>query len=318
VTITVILCTYNRCETLPNALDSIAASTVPSSYEWEVLVVDNNSTDRTGEVVRDFCRRYPGRFRYVWEPRQGLSYARNAGIRESRGDVLAFMDDDVTVDPEWLFNLTSSLHNGEFAGAGGRIIPVWEDQPPTWLSTEEPHALAPFAAFDLGSEADRLSVPPLGANMAFRKEVFEKYGGFRTDLGRCADNLLCNEDTEFGRRLLIRGEHLRYEAAAVMNHPVYENRLQKKYLLAWWFDKGRADIRELGVPPTTAWFFCGVPLYLVRRLVAWTLRWMVAISPARKFSCKLGVWNIAGGILECYRQSSRSGPETGARAAEEA
>ena len=316
--ITVILCTYNRCSTLSSALDSVAASTVPSSHEWEVLVVDNNSTDQTREVVQDFCRRYPGRFRYLWEPQQGLSHARNAGIRESRGDVLAFMDDDVTVGPEWLYNLTSSLHSGPWAGAGGRIIPVWEDQPPTWLSTKEPHALAPFVAFDLGSEAGRLSVPPLGANMAFRKEMFEKYGGFRTDLGRCADNLLCNEDTEFGRRLLVRGEQLRYEPSAVMHHPVYENRLQKKYLLAWWFGKGRADIKELGAPATTKWFFCGVPLYLFRRLIAWTLRWMVARSPARRFSCKLGVWNIAGGILECYQQGSRSSRESRARAAKEA
>ncbi len=305
MSITVILCTYNRCETLPHALSSIAVSAVPPSFEWEVLVVDNNSSDQTHEVVQDFCRRYPGRFRYLLEPRQGLSNARNAGIREARGDVLAFVDDDVTVGPEWLLNLTASLHSREWAGAGGRIIPVWGDEAPSWLSTEEPHALAPFVAFDLGSDAGRLGIPPLGANMAFRKEVFDKYGGFRTDLGRCGDSLLSNEDTEFGRRLLVAGERLRYEPSAVMHHPVYKNRLQKKYLLAWWFGKGRADIKELGVPLETKWFLVGIPLYLLRRLAAWTLRWIVAISPSKKFSCKLSVWNIAGGILECYQQPPR-------------
>ena len=116
--ITVILCTYNRCTILAKALNSVAASRLPESIEWEVLVVDNNSSDRTREVVEDYCRRFPGRFRYLFEPQQGLSYARNAGIREGRGYVLAFMDDDVTVEPEWLQNLTACLQDGEWAGAG--------------------------------------------------------------------------------------------------------------------------------------------------------------------------------------------------------
>jgi glucosyl-dolichyl phosphate glucuronosyltransferase len=306
VLITLILCTYNRWRTLTNALNSVAASTLPTSFEWEVLVVDNNSTDQTRDVVEDFCRRYPGRFRYLLEPQQGVSHARNAGIRESRGDVLVFMDDDVTVDPKWLWNLTAALHSGEWKGAGGRIIPVWKCKPPSWLSVEGPYALAPFVAFDLGSEAGPLTEPPFGANMAFRKEVFEKYGGFRTDLGRCADSLLSNEDTEFGRRLLVAGERLRYEPSALMYHPVYENRIQKKYLLGWWFGKGRADIAESGMPLKTKWSLCGIPLYLFRRLARWTLQWMISINTSKRFSCKLNVWNIAGQILQCYQRSPRA------------
>jgi len=85
--------------------------------------VDNNSTDQTREVVEGFQRRHPNRFRYVFEPRQGLSQARNAGIREARGDVLAFMDDDVAVDATWLQSLTACLHDGTRAGVGGRILP---------------------------------------------------------------------------------------------------------------------------------------------------------------------------------------------------
>src|SRR5208282_2321290 len=89
--ITVILCTYNRCQSLARALDSVAAQTFSESVEWEVLVVDNNSRDQTRDVAEDFCRRYPGRFRYLFEPRQGKSYALNAGIREARGDILALL-----------------------------------------------------------------------------------------------------------------------------------------------------------------------------------------------------------------------------------
>src|SRR5215471_7732195 len=102
--ITVILCTYNRCKSLAKALASTAALKLPDSIEWEVLVVDNNSRDQTCEVVREFITRYPGRFRYFFEPQPGKSYALNSGIREARGTVLAFIDDDVTVEPSWLTN----------------------------------------------------------------------------------------------------------------------------------------------------------------------------------------------------------------------
>ncbi len=82
--ISVILCTHNRCQSLAKALNSLAALTLPESVEWEVLVVDNNSSDGTREVVqRDFCGRYPGRFRYLFEPQPGKSYALNAGIRQA-------------------------------------------------------------------------------------------------------------------------------------------------------------------------------------------------------------------------------------------
>lgn len=116
--ITVILCTYNRCQSLAKALDSVANSMLPSSVECEVLIVDNNSRDRTRQIAEEFCLKYPDRFRYVFEIQQGKSFALNTAIREARGNVLAFMDDDVTVEPTWLQNLTLALDGGEWSGAG--------------------------------------------------------------------------------------------------------------------------------------------------------------------------------------------------------
>ena len=301
--ITVIVCTYNRSQLLGMALESIAASALPNSVEWEVLVVDNNSRDQTREVVEDFCRQHPGRFRYLFEPQPGKSYALNAGIREARGDVLAFMDDDVTVEPTWLKNLTAGLQNNRWVGAGGRILPVWPCSPPGWLPLTGPHALAPLAMFDLGTEAGELAEPPFGTNMAFRKTMFERYGGFRTDLGPRPGSEIRSEDTEFGRRLLAAGERLRYEPSAVVYHPVAESRLQKRYFLAWRFAKGRADIREFGVPRDAKWHVGGIPLYLFRRLAVWTVRWMLAFKPAGRFDCKLKLWGVAAQILECHRQA---------------
>ena len=302
IEITVILCTCNRWRSLAKALDSVAASVVPNSIQWEVLVVDNNSRDRTRDVAEDFCRRYPDRFRYLFEPQPGKSYALNAGIREARGDVLAFTDDDVTVEPTWLQRLTAALGNGEWVGSGGRVLPERTFSPPGWLPRKERYGLGPLAMFDLGLDAGPLAEPPFGNNMAFQKKMFNKYGCFRTELGPQPGSEIRSEDTELGGRLLAAGERLRYEPSAVVYHSVPENRLQKKYFLAWWFDKARADIRALGIPPETRWFVVGIPLYMFRRLAVWTVRWMAAVEPARRFSCKLNVWRTLGGIVESYQR----------------
>jgi glycosyltransferase involved in cell wall biosynthesis len=303
LSITVVLCTYNRSGTLQNALTSIAALELPESVQWEILVVDNNSKDRTREVVEDFCRRYPGRFRYLFEPQQGLSCARNAGIREARGEIIAFTDDDVTVEPTWLQNLTAPLHCGQCAGVGGQVIPMWASACPSWLSLKSWYALGPLVMFSLGEDASELTQAPFGANMAFRRSMFAKYGGFRTDLGNRPGSEIRNDDSEFGARLLANGECLQYEPSAIIYHPVPEERLDRKYFLKWWFDKGRADIRQFGMRPNTKYYLGGVPLYLFRNLSTWTLRWIVAFSPSRRLSCKLKVWRKMGEILECYRQS---------------
>jgi glucosyl-dolichyl phosphate glucuronosyltransferase len=308
--ITVILCTYNRCQSLVKALGSVALSRLPESVAWEVLVVDNNSCDQTGDVVADFCARYPGRFRYLFESQPGKSYALNSGIAQAEGDVFAFMDDDVTVDPMWLQKLTAALLKGKWAGCGGRILPEWSFPPPRWLPDRGRYALAPLAVFDLGLEAGRLAEPPFGTNMAFQKAVFSKYGGFRTDLGPRPGSEIRSEDSEFGSRLLAAGEQLWYEPLAIVYHSVPQNRLRRQYFLAWWFDKARADIRAFGLPVDIKLVLAGIPLRLFRRLAVWTVRWMLAVEPSRRFSNKLKVWSVAGQILECYRQAHSARHQT--------
>ncbi len=305
---TVILCTYNRCQSLAKALDSLAVQILPDSIEWEVLVVDNNSTDQTHEVCASYSQHHPGRFRYLFEPRQGKSHALNAGIRDARGDVLAFTDDDVTVEPTWLRDLTTALHAGQCVGAGGRTLPDRMFSPPRWLPLQDRYALGPLAVFDPCLAAGEINEPPFGNNMAFRKQAFEKYGFFRTDLGPCPGSEIRSEDTEFGRRLLDGGERLRYEPSAVVYHAIPESRVQKKYFLAWWFDKARADIQESGTETEAKLYVAGIPLYLFRRLAVWTLRWMTSIRPSKRFSAQLKVWIVAGGIVECYQNVARERP----------
>lgn len=299
--ITVILCTYNRCESLRVALESVAQSSMPQSVEWELLLVDNNSNDQTRAVLEEFKAKYPGRFRYLFEPKPGKSHALNSGIQATDSDVLAFMDDDVIVEPTWLANLTSVLNDQSYAGVGGRIVPQWKCSPPNWLPAQEKYGLAPLVMFDLGNQAGPLHEAPFGTNMAFQRSVFDRHARFRTDLGPRPGSEIRSEDTEFGQRLLNAGERLYYQPSAVVYHEVAQKRLTKKFFLKWTFDKARADIREFGVQPGTRWFAAGVPLYLFRRLAVWILRWIASINPGARFSRKLKVWSTAGAIRECYR-----------------
>jgi glycosyltransferase involved in cell wall biosynthesis len=298
--LTVIICTYNRADTIGKALQSVLASVLPGGLEWEVLVVDNNSKDHTRAAVNEFCLRHPGRVHYLFEPQQGLSNARNAGIRQARGEIIAFTDDDVTVEPTWLGNLTAGLHDGAWAGAGGRIRPPADFTPPDWLTLDggAMDSSGVLALFDVGSAPGELEKAPFGANMAFRKEIFEKYGGFRPDLGRCGDSLLSNEDTEFGGRLMAAGIRLRYEPSAIVYHPVPKERLSQNYFLAWWFAHGRAMFRQIGKRPSV-W---GIPRHYVS-IVSRTVRWMLTVSRDRKrrFYWKTRVWEAGGELFEMYR-----------------
>jgi glycosyltransferase involved in cell wall biosynthesis len=304
--ITVILCTYNRCQSLARALDSIAVSVVPKTIEWEVLVVDNNSSDQTEAVVKDFSHRFRGRFRYLFEPRQGKSYALNSGIGEARGDILVFVDDDVIVEPEWLQNLTSALHDSELAGCGGRILPQQGFVPPNWLALDGPYNLvgALCAYFDLGDVSRELRDPPFGANMAFRKEMFARYGDFRTDLGPFPDNKIGFEDTEFGRRLMAAGERLQYIPTAVVYHEVPDYRVRKEFLLKWWFDFGRGSVRQTQRKAGTA-----AILKILGRAVLTAVRWALSFDSQRRFYLKCRIWYAAGKIVEiCHQADNVNSP----------
>lgn len=305
VKISVIVCTYNRCETLTRTLESITASRLSDQIEWEVLVIDNNSKDRTREVVEDFCRRYPERFRYVHEARQGLSNARNTGIREARGEILAFTDDDIVVDGEWLQNLTRPLLTGGYAGAGGCIVAAHEFVCPDWLALEGEYNLGGVLALhNPGDQAGESKLAPVGANMAYRAQIFQKYGGFRTDLGRSANSLIGNEDMELGSRLLRGGERLWFEPSAVVYHQIAECRLSKSYFLAFWFSYGRAMMRELSnrndVWIIPRWCF-SVPRIIINVLPSRLRLWLFSRDPKRRFFFKCSVWRTWGEIVELPR-----------------
>jgi GT2 family glycosyltransferase len=213
------------------------------------------------------------------------------------------VDDDVSVEPGWLHSLTAAMMDGPWAGTGGRTLAAHPFPLPDWLSREHPIQWGGVLGglLDLGDQPLELRMAPYGANMAFRKEMFVRYGGFRTDLGPRPGNLIRCEDTEFGHRLLNAGERLRYEPLAIVYHPIQENRLQKEYFLTWWFDYGRAQAREQGQRPLvrgTLRQYVEITAGMGARLGIRTLRWMRTLNPHQKFFYKCRVWMTIGQILE--------------------
>ena len=287
-------------------MQDLAASRLPDSSDWEVLVVDNNSSDQTRQLVEGFCAQNQ-RIRYVFEPRAGKSHALNSGIKHARGELLAFVDDDVRIDPGWLHHLTAPLGDRRWAGVGGRTLVRQKTKLPPWFAFEDFGSIV-CAHFDLGNQPQELGRPPYGANMAFRKSMFEKYGGFRTDLGPSPYNYIprCGEDTDFGHRLLAAGERIRYEPQAIVYHPVPEHRLDQNYLLSFWFDHGRAAARNID-KTAVVWGvkrdYLSIVKHALMVIPVNAFRWCFSLDPQRRFRYKCWIWRAAGEIAEMWRRS---------------
>jgi glycosyltransferase involved in cell wall biosynthesis len=298
--LSVVICTWNRAECLQKTLESIESCRLPNETDWEVLIVDNNSVDTTSAVCQSFLQRNPERYRYLLEKRQGKSFALNTAIENARGDIIAFTDDDVLVEPDWLFALLKAFEAYECVGVAGKIIPVWNSPMPAWFSVDGPYRLMlAIVEYDLGDQNQpcRIENPPYGANLAFRKGVFNKYGLFRTDLGPVAGTTFRGEDSEYCRRLMSQGEKLVYVPRAVVFHPVPEERTKKRYFESWYFDYGRMLVRTSSPPRGTSSYF-GVPRYMLRKLMTSLWHWNSTFERKRRFYHRLQVWQTLGEIAE--------------------
>jgi glycosyltransferase involved in cell wall biosynthesis len=300
----VVLCTYNRAERLRIALESLAELEVPAGLEWELLVVDNNSKDETRQVVQQASTRLPAR--YVFEGRQGKSWALNTGIGESRGEIVVFTDDDVTFDRQWLTRIVEPFTAGDVLGVGGRIHAVWNGPTPSWWRVGGRRRLmAAVVFFDEGAAPIDLSSPPFGANMAFRREAFDRVGLFQTNLGPAPGSLLRGEDTELARRVMAAGRVV-YAPEAVVFHPVEPERRRKSYFRRWYFDYGRCTARVDSLPsPRATWF--GVPRYMYKQLLTALARAITMAASRDRFYWELSVYQIAGLMYEVSR--SRRGAD---------
>lgn len=271
VAISVVLCTFNRADRLALVLEDLERQRIEPGTAWEVIVVDNNSTDRTRAVVAAAIERGKIPLTYLFEATQGLSCARNAGIDAARGELIAFTDDDVRLPEDWLAVTVRSFREFDCLAVGGRVLPTWTVPQPPWLLLEGPYRMVGVVTYyDRGHETrffDKTMFTPIGANMAFRREAFERYGRFRTDIGRKGDVLLSGEDYEFAQRLQGRGERILYQARSTVFHPVDPQRLSRQHFRKWYYYNGRSrsKVKNYASGPF------GIPKRLLRDLVrnAW-------------------------------------------------
>ncbi len=256
--LTVILCTYNRCEELREALAALARQHTNRGVQWEVLLVDNNSTDETKQVFEQLRNKFPVPLRYVYEPTQGLSHARNRGIAEAYGQYVAFTEDDERSDEAWVQSILDTFERYSCDAVAGRIELLWCDHRPEWLTDE----LRGFLGYlDYGeTQVLALERPPFGGNMAFDRAVFSKIGVFDIRLGRHGRKLIGGEETELFERMLRAGLVMMFQPKAVMRHVVRKNRLHKSYFRKLQFNEGQIrGGRKIHKGRTIV----GIPLFLL-------------------------------------------------------
>jgi glycosyltransferase involved in cell wall biosynthesis len=231
VKISIVICTYNRAQYLPEAFDSLRNQTV-DKQAFEIIVVNNNSTDNTAEVCEVYKKKYADIFfTYLLETRQGASFARNTGAAMASGELLCFMDDDAIAYPDYLEKIMEFFEQTPDAGGlGGRIIPRYIPEEPKWMS----HFVSSLVGnFDYSKEVVIFSENkyPLESNMIIRKKDFDAVGGFNINLPGVQGTLrIGGEGKEFFFKLKAIGRIIYYHPQVIVEHVVETKKLTAEYM----------------------------------------------------------------------------------------
>ncbi len=232
--ISVVICTHNRAKYLGTAIDSLLEQDFDS---FEILVVDNASTDNTKEVVKE--RLTKGNLRYFYESKLGLNNARNAGVQETQSDIIAYLDDDAMAIPQWLSQIYPAFVQNEKLGvAGGKIDLLWSEGSikPKWLSSGMAMNLGEYNLGDEIIYIDDPGLTPRGLNYALRRKVYEEVGEFDPKLDRVGKNLLSNGDLYMTELVLKKGWQVAYLPNAIVQHQVFPERVKMNWFInrSWW------------------------------------------------------------------------------------
>jgi len=236
--LSVIVPTYNRSNLLSNSLQSLVNQTLDKSL-YEIIVVNNNSTDDTQEIAEKFIKKEPN-MRLVFERNQGVSNARNRGWREAHGDFVAYTDDDTKVASDWCDRILKAFRTvvPTPVAVGGAIYPWYEIHPPDWFSDE-------FEIRSWGESAGFLEVPRAhngfsGANMAFKRSILEQYGGFSLNYGIIGDEMRLGGDTELFTRIYKNCPFFWYDPDIKVSHWVPASTMSVSYRIKRAFKGGIA------------------------------------------------------------------------------
>jgi len=281
--ISAIICTHNRDQYLGAAIDTLLAQDCPQhGIDYEILVVDNGSTDTTQAIVEQ--RLHHSRLRYLWEPILGLSTARNTGANAAQAEILAYLDDDAEATPQWLRVLYQAYQEREkLAIAGGRVTLIWPEgiTPPHWLSD---NLAGNLGAYDLGDRPIEITQPgltPRGLNYSLRRSFLKTISGFDPNLGRVGKNLLSNEELLMTEKALEAGWHVMYLPEALVAHNVSPERTVRSWFVqrGWW--QGISECYREQLAGRAGWAQIGRGLERMVRGLYNSLRYWR--DPARRF-----------------------------------
>ncbi len=241
--ISAIIVTHDRIALLPSAIESLLSQNLPRE-RFEILVVDNASKDGTTTFVRERFGATPN-LQILQEPRLGTSHARNTGWKNARAPIVAYLDDDAVASSDWLTRILSCFDASDALPGciGGPVEPIWEVSRPEWL----PDSLLPFmTVLDMGDAACDLEGEEFlfGTNFAIQRDLLEKIGGYRTDLGPIGRWHRSGEDTYVQRQVRRAGRTLRYEPSIRVHHRVQAGRLTKRWVLRRMYWEGLARARQ--------------------------------------------------------------------------
>jgi len=286
--VSIIICTANRAADLHDTLGSLARVSRPGRVE--LLVVDNRSTDHTPRIVEEAARHLPFPVRYLFEDEAGKYAALNAGIRASKGRVIVATDDDARFEPDWLERAVDGLSRYGCEFVGGRVDPIWGGQKPAWLRERNGLHANVIALLDHGDRVREFGCGiswPLGVNVAYRRDVFERVGLFDNRLGHKTGTVRNQAQREWHLRARAAGARGFYVPEMVVHHLVARDRLEKQYFRRWlyWHGISRAMLflqrgfdmeePELERPPYAGdRQVGGVPLHLIRKALRSTLSLM--------------------------------------------
>jgi len=320
--LSIVICTFNRAIQLEQLLEDLSyqhARLKPDDKgDVEVILVDNNSFDNTKEVAYKFTESTILPVKYYLENRQGIAAARNCGIKQANGELIAFLDDDLTLDEDWLkeaLRIAAGCKDREIGVYGGRSIPLWQERVPKWLNSTPPYGIeqALFTGHNYGDEESFYPVDsdigvarfPLGTNTMYRREVFDNCGDFRTDLGRnAAGGVGLHEETEFLEYLSMLKVPMLYVPQLIVFHPITSEQMRPENMRRWYFKSGcslywmaytdrmrRTPDRLIGISRRYRVFFpsfmsaikiSGVPIYLLIKALAILVYWLLTYLSLNK------------------------------------
>lgn len=293
VRLSLIIATYNRAEQLMITLGSVAAQS-KNFAQWECIVVDNNSGDNTKERVEEFIKEHPSlNIIYHFESKQGLSHARNAGIERAQGEIIAFIDDDERIAPDFVGAYINLFDNHPTAmAAGGKIIAEYPTGRPRWMShyTERPIA-NPMDFGDYVRPFPKGRIPG-GGNMAMRRELFSKIGVFNTALGRTGKRLIGGEESDLFERIAEAGLACYYAPRAVMYHIIPAEKLTDDYFERLCYNTGVSQYARAKIHRRTLRLYIGEAM----KWCATLLLCLIHTPAQSKYLIKMRA-NITKGII---------------------